>query len=180
MNNEPKKKPFDSTVCFTFYGSWKDAISKFESDTDKLSPAYQLFDAIASYSLYGTEPEFQTDNAFVKIGLEAVWSTIVGEIDSSLSRRKRGFSHEEPTEAQTAIINELIKRPEASLRDIAAATGTSKSAVERTKKRYAKRIESGVITLNEKSCPAEDGDKRGTEDDKIPYNEIEEGGELPF
>ena len=40
-DNGREKKAFDSTVCFTFYGSWVEAIADLETDVDKDSAACQ-------------------------------------------------------------------------------------------------------------------------------------------
>ena len=52
---------FDPTICFTVYGSWIEAIEEVETASDRDSLAYQMFKAIANYSMYGEEPNF--DNA---------------------------------------------------------------------------------------------------------------------
>ena len=96
------KKPFDSTVCFTFYGSWVRTIEQLEMDAEENSLAYKLFKAIADYSLYGLEPNFDDLEPFQRITLKAVWETISTEIDNSVARRKRAF----PTRSQQSY-----KRP---------------------------------------------------------------------
>lgn len=141
------KKPFDSTVCFTFYGSWVRTIEQLEMDAEENSLAYKLFKAIADYSLYGVEPNFDDLEPFQRITLNAVWETISTEIDNSVARRKRGFSNEKPTELQEAIIAECIKSPNDSCRAIGDAVGASKSEVDRVRKRYAKRIQKGIESL---------------------------------
>ncbi len=141
------KKPFDSTVCFTFYGSWVRTIEQLETAAEDNSIAYKLFKAIADYSLYDTEPDFDNLEPFQRIALKAIWEPISTEIDNSVSRRKRGFANEKPTELQEAIIAECIKSPHDSCRAIGDAVGASKSEVDRVRKKYAKRIREGVEGL---------------------------------
>lgn len=141
------KKPFDSTVCFTFYGSWVRAIEQLETDAEENSLAYKLFKAVADYSLYGIEPNFDDLEQIQRITLKAVWETISTEIDNSVARRRRGFANEKPTELQEAIIAECIKSPNDSCRAIGDAVGASKSEVDRVRKKYAKRIQKGVEGL---------------------------------
>ncbi len=142
------KKPFDSTVCFTFYGSWVRAIEQLETDAEENSLAYKLFKAVADYSLYGIEPNFDDLEQIQRITLKAGWETISTEIDNSVARRKRGFANESRVESiQEAIIAECIKSPNDSCRAIGDAVGASKSEVDRVRKKYAKRIQKGVEGL---------------------------------
>lgn len=141
------KKPFDSTVCFTFYGSWARTIEQLETEAEENSLAYKLFKAISNYSLYDIEPNFDDLEPLQRIPLKAVWETISTEIDNSIARRKRGFANEKPTELQEAIIAECIKSPHDSCRAIGDAVGASKSEVDRVRKKYAKRIRDGVEGL---------------------------------
>lgn len=62
-----QKKAFDATVCFSFFGTWLEAIEAYETEADTSSNAYKLFKAIAYYSMYGVEPEFENS------GLDAMW-----------------------------------------------------------------------------------------------------------
>lgn len=141
------KKPFDSTVCFTFNGSWVRTIEQLETETEESSLAYRLFKAISDYSLYGIEPNFDDLEPLQRTTLKAVWETISTEIDNSIAWRKRGFANEKPTELQEAIIAECIKSPGDSCRAIGDAVGASKSEVDRVRKKYAKRIKEGIVGL---------------------------------
>lgn len=176
------KKPFDSTVCFTFYGSWVRAIEQLETEAEENSLAYKLFKAIADYSLYGIEPNFDGLEPLRRIPLKAVWETISTEIDNSVARRKRGFANEKPTELQEAIIAECIKSPHDSCRAIGDAVGASKSEVDRVKKKYAKRIREGVEGLQMAYTKVLDtGEQEGRED--IPVRSEMENlteDDLPF
>lgn len=135
-NNSKEKKAFDSTVCFTFYGSWVEAITDLETGADSDSAAYQLFKAIADYSMYGEEPDFSPENKTLK----AIWRVISNEIDNSLDRRKKGFADEGPNEKQIAVIDACVNHPSTSCREIADALGLSKDFVWRTQRKYSGMI----------------------------------------
>ena len=47
---------FDPTICFTVYGSWIEAIEEVETASDRDSLAYQMFKAIANYSMMERSP----------------------------------------------------------------------------------------------------------------------------
>ena len=136
MHENGEKKTFDSTVCYTFYGNWYDAISKLETETDKNSCAYRLFKAISEYSLYGIEPDFSEQFRV----LDVIWSVIATEIDNCIVRRKRGFGEEVITEEYRAIIDAVARNPRASIREIARMVGVNKNKVDRVRKKYEKEI----------------------------------------
>lgn len=146
-DNGREKKAFDSTVCFTFYGSWVEAITDLETDVDKDSAAYQLFKAIADYSMYNEEPDFDTG----KKSLKAIWHVISNEIDNSLKRRKQGFADEGPNKKQVAVIDVCVNHPTATNREIANMLGLSKDFVWRTKRKYV-----GIITERLKTQQTDD------------------------
>ena len=50
-NDVERKKAFDATVCFSFFGTWLEAIEAYETEADTSSNAYKLFKAIAYYSM---------------------------------------------------------------------------------------------------------------------------------
>ena len=178
MIDNQKKKAFDSTVCFSFFGSWLNTLERLETANEKNSMSYMLFKAIAYYSLYGIEPEFDMEDERNNITCGALWEVIGNEIDNSIKNRKRWFADECPTEKQRAIIAECIKHPDASLRDIAAITGTSKSLVSSTKKRYKKMILDGTNSPAEEPKKAELHVLRGAQyvQNADEYNE----NDLPF
>lgn len=134
-----EKAAFDSTICFTFFGSWLRTIVKLETENDRTSLAYMLFKSIAEYALYGEEPTIDPEDRNMVV-IDAIWPTLEVEIDSSKNRRKRGFAPERFDEIKKAIINETAENPRLSIREIAAIVGTSKSNVERTQKKYAAEI----------------------------------------
>lgn len=135
-NEKKEKKPFDSTVCFTVYGSWVEAITDLETEADKDSAAYQLFKAIADYSMYSEEPDFGPEDKI----LRAIWRVISNEIDGSLKRRKEQFADEGPNEKQVAVIDAFVNNPTASCREIAEALRLSKDFVWRTQRKYSGMI----------------------------------------
>lgn len=144
-NKEASRKDFDSTICFTFYGSWIEAITSLETDADRCSPAYMLFKAIANYSMYDEEPSIDDDNSNSSI-IKVVWPILEKEIDNSVNRRKRGFVVREPTKMQQAVLDLHRERPELSYRQIGNIIGTSKSAVDRLIRKYADRpSDSGAV-----------------------------------
>lgn len=131
MNME--KKAFDPTVEFVVFGSWMRSIEALERVG--IETAYRLFKAIADYSMYEEEPDFSDDPY-----LCAIWSTIEREIDLCVSRRKRGFAADEANENYQDIIKASVSNPDASVRDIAEMTGTSRSMVSRIQRKYREKI----------------------------------------
>jgi len=132
------KKAFDPTTCFTFYGSWLKAIEKLETEQDRNSIAYKIFKAIANYSMYDEEPDF--DNPV----LTALWLVLEREIDSSVQKRKQGFAKDMINDNYQKIIQAVIDNPSASLRDIGTMTGTNKNMVDRVKKKYKTQIDEAI------------------------------------
>lgn len=130
-----QKKAFDATVCFSFFGTWLEAIEAYETEADTSSNAYKLFKAIAYYSMYGVEPEFENS------GLDAMWKILSREIDNSVSRRKCRFGKEEVTEREQAVIDAWKALPHASVREVAMTTGIHRSSVERIKRKYWRQLE---------------------------------------
>lgn len=130
-----QKKAFDATVCFSFFGTWLEAIEAYETEADTSSNAYKLFKAIAYYSMYGVEPEFENS------GLDAMWKILSREIDNSVSRRKCRFGKEEVTEREQAVIDAWKVSPYASVREVSMTTGIHRSSVERIKRKYWRQLE---------------------------------------
>lgn len=126
---ERAKKSFDPTVCFMFFGTWVEAIERFE----KLGQgkAYRLFKAIAHYCMFEEIPDFSDDPA-----LWATWGLIEKEADTSIGNRKRQFASDEANEKYEAIIQARRDNPSASVRDLAEKTGSSKSTVDRVLRKY--------------------------------------------
>ena len=136
--NTTEKKAFDPLVCFTFFGSWARTINKIEEQMG-VEAAYTMYVAIAEYSMYATDPDF-SDYPLLSI----LWPTIEREVDSSVNNRKRGFAKDEYDEKRQAIIQARINNPDASIRKIAAMTGSSKSTVERTLRECAAELSAAL------------------------------------
>lgn len=124
------RKPFDPTVCFTFFGDWAEAIKELETEDDRKSSAYMLFRAIADYSMYGDAPQFESVPH-----LKPFWNMIRNGIDQSVERRKGGFAKEETDKRYQTVKTYLEQHPGASCRQIEEATGISKSSVGRILKK---------------------------------------------
>lgn len=164
---------FDPTVCFTFFGSWVKSIESLETEQDHLSKAYLLFKAIADYSMYGKEPDFQNEPL-----LNALWILIENELDVSMNRRKRNFANDEMNEKKDKIINAIICNPTASLRELAEITGISKSTIDRVKKKYQKEIEEAIVRNSGNSS---DGVSNGDNDvgcDVNSGNDVDSGNDI--
>jgi len=133
---EGQKKEFDSTVSFMFFADWLDAIEGAETAADRESEAYMLFKAIANYSLYDEEPDFE--GCTVNKSFERFWPILSRQIDASIKNRKRGFKDTglNPTEKAQKVIDAYADHPQASVRDICLLTGVSKSEVARVKRKH--------------------------------------------
>lgn len=138
-----EKKPFDPTVCFTFFGSWFATIEQMETNQDLVSPAYMLFKAIANYALYGLEPGEEYDCPELK-HITYFWPLLAKEIENNISRRKRGFAAEKPNELHEKIINAIIADPKASDREIGKRLGCGKTTVNDVRRMYSERIKAAL------------------------------------
>lgn len=146
-NMQPNlKRAFDSTICFTFFGSWMDTIVRMETESDRKSQAYMLFKAIAEYSLYGKEPVLDDNDALQMITV--IWPMFEREIDNSKSRRKRNFSSDGANEIEAAVIRESIKHPKMPVRQLAVLVGTSKSNANRIQQAHADEIRKAITETN--------------------------------
>lgn len=178
INDTINKKAFDSANSFTFYGSWVEAIEDFEESGD-VDSAYRLFKAVASYSMYGTHPEFNSP------ALKAIWHIIAREIESSVDRWKRGFSAPAPNNSQQRIIDLYNENPHLSCREIERQTGAGKRTVQRTIKKFCN---AEVITDSTSDSDSDiasdicsDTDSTGTGQwDTIEYLEDLDWGEHPL
>lgn len=148
-----RKKAFDATVCFSFFGTWMEAIETYETEADANSNAYSLFKAIAYYSMYGIEPEFENT------GLNAIWQILSREIDNSVNRRKCRFGKEEVTAREQAVLDAWKASPHASVRKIAEATGIHRSSIERIKRKYWRQVDElrrTAIAARDSECASSD------------------------
>ena len=132
---EKMPKEFDSTICFSFFSDWLEAIEETETDADRKSESYMLFKAIANYALYGETPDFDTSDA--NKSFKRFWPMFEKQIDSSIKSRKRWYEKRDgPTENAKKVIDTYKKNPNASIRYVAEVTGVSKSEVNRIKRKY--------------------------------------------
>lgn len=123
MNKTQKtQKEFDRSVCFTFYRSFHEQIMDVKRDFG-LEAAFQVYEAIANYGLYGTEIEKGKLRTLVG-------NTTFEQIENSQVRRSNGFVQED-FESTYAIAVYHRDHPEASQRTIAEAVGVGKTKVQR-------------------------------------------------
>ena len=149
-------KEFDSTICFSFFADWLEAIEYTETDADRRSESYMLFKAIANYALYGETPDFDTSDA--NKSFKQFWPMLERQIDGSIKSRKRWYEKRDgPTENAKKVINAYKKNPDASIRDIAEMTGVSKSEVGRIKRRYVHPESAPNVSATPKPSPVPSG-----------------------
>ena len=151
-----KEKEFDSTICFSFFADWLEAIEYTETDGDRQSKSYMLFKAIANYALYGETPDFDASDA--NKSFKQFWPMLEKQIDSSVKSRKRWFKDSSgPTENAQKVIDAYKKNPDASIRDIAEITGVSKSEVNRIKRKYVHSESTPNVSATPKPNPSPSG-----------------------
>ena len=118
-----KEKEFDRSLCFTFYNSFHEQILDVKRDFG-IEAAFEVYEAIVNYGLYSTEiPKGKVRTL--------VGNTTLEQIDTSQSRRSRGFLKED-TGLTKVVALYYRDHPKASQREIANATGASKSKVQKT------------------------------------------------
>jgi hypothetical protein len=158
QNNKPlgiRNVPFDPTVCFTVFGNWIEAMNDIEDASDLTCKPYMFMKAIADYSMFNEEPDFEmAANRWFK----PFWPTIAQQINSSVENRQKGFKQTAVTKKEAKVIDAFRRNPEASVREIAGITGVNKSSVDRIRRKYAKRI----------SDPAAAADAEGNADALTP------------
>lgn len=128
-------KAFDAAVCFTFFGSWVEAITDLATEDEKNGTSYKLFKAISDYSMYGEEPDF-SDEASQRF--KPFWSMLASQIDASVKRRRSGFGKVEDSEAYQKVKAAYEECPDATEREIAKRTGVPASTVHNHKQRLSK------------------------------------------
>lgn len=149
-------KEFDSTICFSFFADWLEAIEYTETDADRQSKSYMLFKAIANYALYGETPDFDASDA--NKSFKQFWPMLEKQIDSSIKSRKRWFKDcSGPTENAKKVIDAYKKNPDASTRYIAEVTGVSKSEVNRIKRKYVHPESTPSVSAVPKPNPSPSG-----------------------
>ncbi len=161
---EEQKKVYDTTVAFTFFGDWVEAIEDFETEEDRNSKAYMLFRAIAEYSMYDIEPDF--DNGEASRAFKAFWPILSKQILSSRKQRQRGRGFvvvDGPDDTEQKIINEFVKCPSVGQREVARKLGIDKNKVHRTVRKYAAAIsDANANAITNADAIATATTKRGT------------------
>lgn len=109
-------KVFDRSVCFSFFGDYKQTADEIESECG-MEAALSYYKALSNYALYDEEPAL---TGIVKI----LWPTTKTTIDNSIKRRKGGF-REEDSSMTESVLKYKRDNPEATQRDIAEAVGCS-------------------------------------------------------
>lgn len=149
---ENMSKEFDSTICFSFFADWLEAIEYTETDADRHSESYMLFKAIANYALYDETPDFDTSD--INKSFKRFWPMLEKQIDSSIKSRKRWFKDcSGPTENAKKVIEAYKKNPDASIRYVAEVTGVSKSEVSRIKRKYAHSENASNVSATPSGIP---------------------------
>lgn len=120
-----QEKEFDRSICFTFYKDFHEQIMDVKRDFG-IEQAFEVYEAIANYGLYGTEIE--------KGKLRTLTGNLTfSKIDGSQENRARWFNGE--NFEQTRLVAEYMRdHSKASQRTIAAATGVGKTKVGNVQK----------------------------------------------
>lgn len=118
-----ERRPYDPTVCFTFFGDYVDALLGIEQ-TEGAEAAFSAFKILADYCLYGVEPA-PANNPW-----SWAWPMVERKARNSDNNRRRGFSAED-TEKTTAIMDYLAEHPGATVRETARAVGCSHGKVHK-------------------------------------------------
>ena len=120
-----QEKEFDRSHCFTFYKDFHEQIMDVKRDFG-LEQAFEVYEAIANYGLYGTE---------IKKGKlrTLVGNATITKVESSQENRAKWFKGE--NFEQTKLVAEYMRdHPKASQRTIAEATGVGKTKVGKVQK----------------------------------------------
>jgi len=173
-----EKKVYDTTVAFTFFGDWVEAIEDYETEADRNSTAYMLFKSISGYSMYDSEPDF--DNNETCRPFKAFWPMIAKAIISSRKQRQRGRGfvvNNGPDATEQRIINEYLSNPGIKQLEVARRLGIDKNKVNRTIRKYEKLLLSPTPSPTPNNIPTptstawEKVSKSGKEidDDSLPF-----------
>ena len=144
VESETKRKKFDPTICFTFFGTWMKQILEIKEKYD-CETAMELVEAIGNAAMYDEEPDF-SDRPL----LEIIWPSIQRDIDNSVSRRKSQFDKDELNENHSRIKAALIDDPKASHRQIAKDIGVSPSTVDRVYHKNKNEIDEAILEAEKK------------------------------
>lgn len=132
-----QEKEFDRSICFTFYNDFHEQIMDVKRDFG-VEQAFEVYEAIANYGLYGIE---------IEKGLlrTLVGNTTIAKVENSQENRSKWFKGE--NFEQTKVVAEYMRdHPKASQRTIAAATGVGKTKVGKVQKNIR---ESGFENIQE-------------------------------
>lgn len=121
MGNKSKKE-FDRSVCFSFFGDYRETARGIEEDFGE-TEALRYYNAIIDYALYGDIPE-------QKGILKLIWPTTKSTIDKSINRRASGFGREDK-EMTKKILEYKAQNPSATQRTISDALGCSLGKVSK-------------------------------------------------
>lgn len=120
-----QEKEFDRSICFTFYNDFHEQIMDVKRDFG-IEEAFQVYEAIVNYGLYGIEIEKGKVRTLVS-------NTTISKIENSQANRSKWFNGE--NFEQTKVVAEFMRdHPKASQRSIASATGVSKTKVGKVQK----------------------------------------------
>jgi hypothetical protein len=176
-----EKKVFDPSKKFTIYGSWMQNFTELKEYGAEVP--YTLFEAIADYAMFGTEPDFSTfqsehghDNKMLSAMLRQLFIAIKPNIDTSIKRSRANFAPDkEVNERELMVWHYRQDHPEKSLRDIAAATGVSKTTVDRILKKYG-----GANQADEQATCGNALQQSGSDNEEVTAELIDDDDELPF
>lgn len=143
-----ERRPYDPTVCFTFFGDYVDALLGIEQ-TEGAEAAFSAFKILADYCLYGVEPA-PANNPW-----SWAWPMVERKARNSDNNRRRGFSAED-TEKTAAIMDYLADHPGATVRETARAVGCSHGKVHKVMRTAASDIACGTDSspVDGTSCDA--------------------------
>lgn len=114
-------KVFDQSVCFSFFGDYKQTADEIEKEFSA-EEALNYYKDLCNYALYNTEP--------VLSGIRKIlWPTTKTTVDSSIKRRRSGFG--EDTDKSEEILQYKRDNPDATQRGIADAVGCSLGKVNK-------------------------------------------------
>lgn len=154
---EKDKKPFDATNNFTIFGDWDAAINDIEDDFG-IEAAHEFYKAIAAFSMYGIRPSFDTPE---RKCFKSAWKLLEKQIENSIARRKKSFDREALTDKQSAIIAEIVARPNDSDAAIASDLGVDRTTVWRTRTadKFQQIIADGIAGRERQEVSADTNDQ---------------------
>lgn len=135
----PDLGSFDRTILFSCFSPWVESIrEQYKTDPAKAALAFLV---LADYCLYGIEPD-PTTNPW---GM--AWRSIKHDADSSIKNRSRRFGTED-IDKHEQIIRFYLEHPDATQREIVAATGCSLGLVNKVVKKLKSVDSSGACSID--------------------------------